>query len=91
MTTILTTIQEIAADVLEVAPNTVTSESSLASIATWDSLRHLNLLLALECQFGIRIGPAEIDSTSDIRAIAALVQQKVSDAEQMPERTSDRT
>jgi acyl carrier protein len=45
------------AAVFGVAPESLSAESSPASIATWDSLSHLNLIMALEEEFGISFGP----------------------------------
>jgi acyl carrier protein len=69
-------VRGIAEDVLQVAPGSVTPESSPKSIESWDSVQHLNLVLALEEQFGIQFEPDEMDGMKDIGAIAALVESK---------------
>lgn len=46
-------IQHIFGEVLGVAPEAVGPDSSPETIASWDSLHHMSLLLALEQEFGV--------------------------------------
>ena len=69
-------VRGIAADVLQVAPASLTAESSPQTIETWDSVMHLNLVLALEEQFGFQLEPEEVEEMKNIGAIAALVERK---------------
>ena len=66
-------IKEIMADVLEVSIDEITEDASAHSIATWDSLRHLNLILALEKAYGIRFEDAEIPAMINYKMIVATV------------------
>jgi acyl carrier protein len=75
-TQIFDRVRGIAADVLQLDPASVTPDSSPQSVETWDSVQHLNLVLALEEQFGIQFGPEEMDSMKSIGAIADLVGRK---------------
>ena len=54
-------VQQIAADVFGVDPAALTSSSKPDDIDTWDSVAQLNLLVALEDEFGI---------TMDLEAVA---------------------
>jgi len=69
-------VRGIAADVLQVAPKTLGAESSPESVQSWDSVQHLNMVLALEEQFGIQFDPEEMDAMKTIGAIASLVAEK---------------
>jgi acyl carrier protein len=44
-----------AARVLDVPAETLSDESSPKQIHSWDSLNHLNLILELEAEFGVRL------------------------------------
>ncbi len=66
----------IAADVFQVSSRTLTPESSAETIESWDSVQHLNLVLALEQQFGVQFEPEEMDKMKNIRQIVALVESK---------------
>jgi len=67
----------IAADIFEVPADAVQPSSSPDSIATWDSMRHLNLVLALEQEFGIQFTPEEIEQLLTVELVAALVEEKL--------------
>ncbi|HTS64591.1 MAG TPA: acyl carrier protein [Candidatus Acidoferrales bacterium] len=69
-------IRGIAADVLQVSASSVSAESSPQTIDTWDSVQHLNLVLAIEEQFGFEFEPEEMDGMKSLGAIAALVERK---------------
>jgi len=64
---------EIAGDALD-AP--VNADSSPLSVESWDSVRHLNLMLALEEEYGFQFLPEEMDEAKSIRDIATLVASK---------------
>jgi acyl carrier protein len=77
-TDILDQVRSITADVLSVAPAEVTSKSSPQTLENWDSVRHLNLVLALEEKFSVQFSPEEIDSMHSVEEIAAVVESKAS-------------
>ena len=70
---ILNRVREIAGDVLE-AP--VTNDSTPETVESWDSVRHLNLMLALESEYGFELSPEEMDQAKSIEQIARLVAAK---------------
>ena len=70
---ILNRVREIAGDVLE---SPVTSESTPDTVEAWDSVRHLNLMLALEVEYGFELSPEEMDEAKSIGQIARLVASK---------------
>ena len=74
---LLERIRGIAADILEVPAASITTESSPESVASWDSVRHLNLVLALEEEFGLQLDPEEIDRMHSIGEIVAALEGKV--------------
>lgn len=76
---IVSRVMRIAADIFEVPPDTIHPESSPDSIGTWDSMRHLNLVLGLEQEFGIEFTPEEIEQLLTVELIAALVEEKLVD------------
>ena len=72
----------IAADVLKVPGAVITPEASPESIEAWDSLQHLNLILALEQEFNVQFEPDEIDRMNRIDRILLVVQGKIDHAAQ---------
>ena len=69
-------VRGIAADILQIDKTSLTPESSPQSIESWDSVQHLNLVLAIEEQFRLQFEPEEMDGMKNIGAIAALVARK---------------
>lgn len=43
----------------------------------WDSVNHLNLILALEAEFGIEFSPEEIAGAQSRAAVLATLTQKI--------------
>jgi len=65
-------VRSIAADVLEVKYGALSAESSPQTVDTWDSVRHLNLVLALEESFGMQFSPEEMDQMKNLGQIAEM-------------------
>lgn len=71
----------IVADIFEVPLDSVTAQSSPDTIETWDSIHHLNMVLALEQEFGVQFSPEEIEQLLSVELIVALVAEKMPIAE----------
>ena len=46
-------LRQVMADVFHIAPETVGDDTSVDTVEKWDSLTHLNLILALEQEFDV--------------------------------------
>jgi len=77
MSAIFEQVRGIAADLLGVPPDRITSQSSPEDLESWDSVQHLNITLALEQQFQLQFDPEEIDQMRTIGQIATLLEQKL--------------
>ncbi len=73
-------VRGIAADVLRLPANQISPRSSPETIEAWDSVQHLNLVLALEQEFGVQFEPEEIDQMSNIDRILSVLENKLSPA-----------
>jgi acyl carrier protein len=69
-------IRLIAADVLGVSPKSLSPESGPETIEAWDSVQHLNMVLAIEQQFNLEFDPDEIDAIKTLADMAAAVDSK---------------
>ena len=67
---VLSRVREIASDVLQAD---VTPESSPETIGSWDSVHHLNLVLALEEEYGFEFLPEEMDQAKTVGSLALVV------------------
>lgn len=66
-------ITKIMADVFECE---IPENPSQDSINKWDSLRHLNFIIALELEFDIEFEPDEIAKMKDIDTITKIISTK---------------
>jgi acyl carrier protein len=64
----------IVADVLGLAPGDVTPDSGPHTITKWDSINHLNVVLAIEREFGVSFMPDEVDHLDRVSAIVRRLQ-----------------
>ena len=69
-------IVEILSQVLRVNPEMITPESSPDSIPAWDSLRHFELIAALESRFGVKLNIREIQSMDTGFRIERTLEQR---------------
>ena len=77
---ILEIVRMTASDIFSVPLAQVRADSSPETIATWDSVQHLTLALALEEKFGIQLSPEEIESMRNIGGVATLIEGKLRSA-----------
>jgi acyl carrier protein len=70
-------VRRMLADVFNLPVESITPASSPDSIEAWDSLHHLDLVLALEQEFGTQFTPEEIEQLLSVELIAALLAEKV--------------
>jgi acyl carrier protein len=68
-------VRNIASDIFGVPADKITAESSPETIENWDSMRHLNLVLAVEEKFGVQLDPENIERMKNIGAVAELVEK----------------
>lgn len=68
-------VRSIASDIFGVPADKITAESSPETIETWDSMQHLNLVLAIEEKFGVQLDPEDIEQMKNIGAVSALVEK----------------
>lgn len=83
-TTILENIWRIAADVFGINIEEITPQSSIDSIKNWDSLQHLNFVLALEQSYSLQFEPEDIEQMKSIEIAAMTIEEKLSGKEIEP-------
>jgi len=76
-TTIRTKLIEVMATIFGVDGQLITENASMDTIETWDSLKHMKLIIALEQEFGIEFDDAEVVEMLSFRLIELAVGQKV--------------
>ena len=70
------TLRDTLADILEIEPAEVTPELSATSVESWDSFRHLQLILALEGEYGVQFDPGAIPELTSVRKLCEALEAK---------------
>ena len=70
------TIEEIFAEILKVPADKLSNETSPKTVSSWDSLRHVELIMAVECAFNVAFSTPEISTINSLGGIRELLQQK---------------
>ncbi len=69
-------VRGIASDILGVPATRLNAASSPDSVENWDSVQHLNLVLALEEKFNLQLSPEEIEQMKTLGETAKLIESK---------------
>ena len=67
------TLFRILADTFGTAPGEIGDDTSVENTPAWDSVAHLNLVLSLEGEFGLRFSPEEFMQMQSVAAIRAAL------------------
>jgi acyl carrier protein len=70
-------VRTIASDVFKLPEAEITPQSSPQTVATWDSVQHLNLILALEQEFDLQFEPGEMDEMNSVDRILSVLESKL--------------
>ena len=70
-------IKQVMASVFEIKVSRIDEKSSPETIATWDSLSHMKLIIALEEEFGIRFNDDEVVELISYALIKSIIREKV--------------
>jgi acyl carrier protein len=70
-------IKQVMADVLNLDLAAVDGTTSKDSTASWDSLSHINLIVALEQEFQVSFDVSEIESMTSYSDILETLEKKI--------------
>jgi acyl carrier protein len=74
---ILTEVAAILRDVLDLPDLAVTAATTAENVDGWDSFAHINLVVAVETHFHIKIHTAEIEELKNVGELVDLVDEKL--------------
>jgi len=66
-------IRSVFSSVLGINADRLTDEDSPSTIAEWDSLSHISLVMALEAEFGVQFEPEDLAGMASVAAIRERV------------------
>jgi acyl carrier protein len=74
-------VAKVFSEVLGIAPNMITDATSPDNTPQWDSMAAMNLVVAIEDEFDIRLSTAEIISMRNVAIVKKVLSAKgVADA-----------
>lgn len=66
-------VREIMADILQLDATRIDDSTSMDSVEQWDSANHINLVLALEEEFGVSFDVVEIEAMTSFAEVLSAV------------------
>ena len=68
--------QQVFREVFENPALAITDKTTAADIPEWDSLAHINLIIALELSFGIQFTSEEVTSMANVGDLFKFLEKK---------------
>ena len=68
-------LKEVISAVFEIDINSITPSTSPEDVDNWDSMGHLNLVLALEEEFNISIPDEDVGNLLSVRLIEIIIDE----------------
>ncbi len=68
-------IKQVMSAVFELPLESINEDASTDNLDNWDSLRHLNLILALEEEFGVSIPDEEVGNLVNFKLIELTINE----------------
>lgn len=75
--TILSELTEIFSDILDIDHLVLSTETHAGDIEEWDSLSHIQLIVAIEKHYKIKFTSLEIQAWKNVGDMVSLILQKV--------------
>ena len=69
-------LEELFAKILAEPVSTLSDDASPITVRSWDSLRHIELVMAAEVQYGIRFETSEVTTMRTLGCMRDMLQQK---------------
>jgi acyl carrier protein len=76
-TQILEQLTEIIRDALDDQTLALTADTTAADVPAWDSLAHINIVVATEMGFGIKFKTAELEQLRNVGEFVVLIDRKL--------------
>ena len=69
-------LKQIVGNVLGVEPESISDQSNAQNTPQWDSLRHIEVIFAIESAYHVRFSMSEITGLKDLGDIRRLLEAK---------------
>ena len=72
-------IKKVMGDIFNIDVNSINDKSSTDSIENWDSLKHMNLLVALEEEFDVEFDDVDLENLLNFQLIHTAIRERIED------------
>ena len=69
-------IESLLAEVLQIPSNTITNDLAMKNVESWDSLKHMELIVSLEESFGIQLSFEDIVAMQTVGEIKRVLSER---------------
>lgn len=69
-------VQELMTDIFQVSEEEISRETTQSDLENWDSLEHLNFMLALEQEFDVMLEVEDLRDLTSVKAILDYLESK---------------
>lgn len=69
-------VKKVMASVLEVDASDISDDASMDTIGTWDSLKQMNLVLALEESFGVSFPDEDAANATSFKLLCLVLEEQ---------------
>jgi len=66
--------RQLLASVLEMQAADIADDAGIGELASWDSLAHMRLIMAMEAQMGTSLSPGNVVAIGSLQDIAAVLE-----------------
>ena len=73
---ILDELNELFRDIFAQPYISLTLQTTAAEVAGWDSMKHIEITIAVEEKYGVRLRAREVDSLHSVGDLVALIERK---------------
>lgn len=74
------TLKQVMAAVLEIPADSIGEDTSMDTVEAWDSIKHMNLVLALEDEFGVSIPDEDAANITSYPLIKLVLNEQAAQA-----------
>ena len=76
---VVATLNEVFQDVFDDESITVNEETTADDIEDWDSLEHINLIAAVEQEFGMKFTMGQVVTMKNVGEMADIIMSQIAD------------
>jgi acyl carrier protein len=76
-TSIRDRVAQVISSVMNIPASQLTDSSSPESVSQWESMKHINLVLALEEEFDVRFDDQQISELQSVTSIVSVIESSI--------------